>query len=191
MTKRKIRIVIDTNVFIPCGDKSEDKIRSIEIFGKALPKLAEIYEIVILLSTDILSEYKMIPAKIKNCHPLPEFHVDFIRNLDWIIRRLIRFRKCRERSKSYLKFHVIESSRMDSYDVKEFVKNDPDDEKFLEVALAEASKGNVFVLSVDDESLLMLRDDEIYRRLCERFDEAKSVKVLLPHELIEILEKRT
>ena len=187
MDKPKIRVVIDTNVFIPCGDKSEDKIKSIELFGEIFPRLAETYGIAILLSTEILDEYKMIRAKVKDCHPLPRFHASFIRNLDEICR-LKRLKKCRERSMGSFRFHVIESSKIDRYDVKEFVKSDPEDEKFLKVALAEASKGVVYILSVDDESLLRLKNDELYRRMCERFDEAKNVKVLLPHELIETLK---
>ncbi len=189
MGKPKIRVVIDTNVFIPCGDKSEDKIKSIKLFGEIFPKVAETYDITILLSTEILDEYKMIRAKVKDCHPLPKFHANFIRNLERI-RRLHRLKKCREITVDPFNFHVIESSKIDRYDVRDFVENDPDDEKFLRVALVEASKGVVLILSVDDESLLKLRDTELYERLCRKFDEAKNVKVLLPHELIEILENQ-
>lgn len=83
---------------------------------------------------------------------------------------------------------MIESGKMKQFDVSEFV-DDPDDEKFLRVALAEAGRGDVFILSVDSGSLLKLKDDEnLYKRLCKKYNQAKNVKVRLPHEFIEIME---
>jgi predicted nucleic acid-binding protein len=145
MPRQKIRLVMDTGVFIPCGDKSKDKIDAIREFGNKLPELTKKFKIVILLSTEVLGEYKSIPARLKNpdCHPLPEFHRGFLRNIHRI-QQLGRLKKCSERQFGIYKFHVIESSKLDRYQVSEFV-NDPNDEKFLKLALAEANKGNVYL----------------------------------------------
>ena len=189
---KEIRLVIDTNVFIPCGDKSEEIIKSIREFGDKLPELAEYFDVTILLSTDVLNEYrcKIRPnLKDKGCHPLPKFHSDFVRNLDRICRLHKSHKKCKEVSVGLFKFHVIESSKLDKYEVKEFI-NDEDDEKFLRLALAVAKGQIVYILSVDSESLLKLRNDkDKYKKLCKRYDEAKNVAVLLPHEFIKKLEK--
>ena len=151
--------------------------------------MAKRFDIVILLSTEILDEYKQIPAKVGSCHPLPKFHADFVRNLVRIRRLHVSRKKCTETEQiEPIKFHVIESGKMKQFDVSEFV-DDPDDEKFLRVALAEAGRGDVFILSVDSGSLLKLKDDEnLYKRLCKKYNQAKNVKVRLPHEFIEIME---
>ena len=61
-----IRLVIDTNVLIPGGEKDEETIRSIKEFGDLLPELAEFEEIVIYLSTEIMKEYKsVVPTNIR------------------------------------------------------------------------------------------------------------------------------
>jgi predicted nucleic acid-binding protein len=189
MPRQKIRLVIDTGVFIPCGDKSKDKIDAIREFGNKLPELTEKFEIVILLSTEVLGEYKSIPARLKNpdCHPLPEFHRGFSRTLHQLLRRE-RLRRCLERQFGSYKIHVIESSKLNRYQVSEFV-NDPDDEKFLRLALAEANRGYVYLLTVDSKSLLKLKEDsQLYAMLCKKYGEAKNVTVALPNELLEAIE---
>jgi len=189
---RKIRLVIDTGVFIPCGDKSKDMIKSIKEFGNRIPKLAEELDITILLSTDVLNEYrcKIRPnLKAEGCHPLPKFHSDFTRNLDRICRLHKLHKKCKEILIGLFKFHVVESSKLNKYNVKEFI-NDEDDEKFLKLALSVAKGGLVYFLSADTKSLLKLRDDKnTYQRLCKKHGEAKNIVILRPHEFIKELEE--
>jgi len=87
-------------------------------------------------------------------------------------------------------FHVIETGRIDKFDVSEFV-NDSEDEKFLKLALAEASKGTVFLLSVDRSSLLKLRDDSsLYKKFCNKFQYAKNIRITLPGEFIDIFKTK-
>jgi len=189
---RMIRLVIDTGVFIPCGDKSENMIKSIKEFGNKIPKLAEKFNITILLSTEVLNEYrcKIRPnLKDKSCHPFPKFHSDFIRNLDFICRLNKSHKKCREIQVGLFKFHVVESSRLSKYNVKEFI-NDEDDEKFLKLALAFAKGELVYIVSVDTKSLLELKENNgLYRRLCKKHGEDKNIVILLPHEFIKELEE--
>jgi predicted nucleic acid-binding protein len=189
---KKVRLVIDTGVFIPCGDKSEEMIESIKKFGNELPKIAEKLNITILLSTEVLNEYrcKIRPnLKSEDCHPLPKFHSDFTRSLDRICRLSRSHRKCREVPIGLFKFHVVESSKIDKYTVKEFI-DDEDDEKFLRLALSVAKGGLVCIVSVDTGSILRLRDDEnAYLRFCKRYDEAKNILILRPHEFVELLEE--
>ena len=180
-----MRLVIDTGVFIPCGDKSEDKIKSIKLFGNLLPRIAEKTDVEILLSTEILNEYKKIRAMIRkyNCHPLPEFHSSVFRNLDRLLG-LRRLRKCISRKFGPYSFHVIESSKLEKYEVEEFV-DDKEDVKFLKVALAAASGGDVYLVSVDDESLLKLRKDEgRFNSLCSKYQEARNIQICLPNEAV-------
>ena len=181
-----MRLVIDTGVFIPCGDKSEDKIRSINHFGSRLPRIAEMIDVEILLSTEILKEYKMVPAKIRrynNCHPLPEFHSSVIRIFNNLLRNLLRLRKCIPRKFVSYSFHVIESSKLERYEVEEFV-DDREDVKFLKVALAAASRGEVYLVSVDN-SLLKLRNDRgRFNSLCSRYQEARNIQICLPDEAV-------
>ncbi len=192
MSGNKVRLVIDTGVFIPCGDKSEDIVNSIKKFGNKLPELAEKVDIVISLSTEILGEYRIIPSKVSNCHPLPKFHASFERIFDRI-QRYGRHNKCKERKigrHKHMFVHIIESGKIGEFDVSEFV-NDPEDEKFLKLALAEASKGTVFLLSVDRSSLLKLRDDpSLYEKFCNKFQYASNIKITLPGEFIDILRTK-
>lgn len=188
MIKDEVRLVIDTGVFIPCGDKSEDLISSIKKFGNELPNLVERVDFVILLSTEILKEYSLIRSKIKeeNCHPLPKFHASFIRNLDRI-QRLKESKKCIKRMLDKYTFHVIESSKIDIANLNKFV-NDPKDEKFLKLALTEASKSIVFLLSVDSASLLRLRiNSSHYEELYNEFPMAKNIKVMMPGEFVDFI----
>ena len=53
-----------------------------------------------------------------------------------------------------MKFHVVETTKL-NYDVNEFV-DDSEDEKFLKLTLALAKSGEIFVISVDRESILKL-----------------------------------
>ncbi len=135
MSKNEVRLVIDTGVFIPCGDKSENIINSIKKFGNELPNLAERINIVILLSTEILKEYRLIPPKVRNCHPLPKFHASFIRNFNRIQLTLGKSKKCVKRTIDKYAFHMIESSKIDKFDVSKFVK-DPKDEKFFGISFS-------------------------------------------------------
>jgi len=98
MRKSKVRLVIDTGVLIPCGDKSDDIgiINSIKKFGNEFPNLLKKTNIVLLLSSEILKEYRLIPRKIDNCHPLPKFHASFKR-IHNRLQRSVRQSKCKER----------------------------------------------------------------------------------------------
>ena len=191
---KEIRLVIDTGVFIPCGDKSEEMVKSIRVFGNKLPELVKEkkkekeIDITILLSTEILNEYRCkirSNLKDKSCHPLPKFHSAFIRNLDRICRLHKLHKKCKEIQIELFKFHVIESSKLDKYSVKEFISDE--DEKFLKVALPIAKGGSVYILSVDTRSLLQLKDNDTFQKLCKKYSEAKNIRVLLPHEFLEDL----
>ena len=180
-----MRLVIDTGVFIPCGDKSEDKIEAIKFFGNLLPRIAEEIGVEILLSIDILGEYQKIPAEIRKyeCHPLPKFHSSIFRNWDRLLR-LRRLGKCTPRKFKPYSFHVIESSKLKKYEVEVFV-DDKEDAKFLKVALAAANKGDVYLVSVDDESLLKLRGDEgRFKSLCSKYQEARNILICSPDEAV-------
>ena len=76
-----------------------------------------------------------------------------------MLRNLLRLRKCISRKFGSYSFHVIESSKLERYEVEEFV-DDRDDAKFLKVALAAASRGEVYLVSVDN-NLLKLRNDTV------------------------------
>ncbi len=60
---------------------------------------------------------------------------------------------------------------------------------FLGLALAEASKGTVFLLSVDSASLLRLRVNTLlYKELCSKFRDASNIKIILPGEFVDIIK---
>ena len=61
-----IRLVIDTNILIPGGEKDEETIKSIKEFGDLLPELARYEDIVIYFSTEVMKEYQLVPARLKN-----------------------------------------------------------------------------------------------------------------------------
>jgi len=180
-----MRLVIDTNVFIPCGDKSKEKVEAIRAFGELLPEIAKKEEVEILLSTEVLKEYhQKIPVEIRRhgCHnSLPEFHSSIVRTLSVLIRIMKSRKKCTPKKIEPYNFHVIETSKLDRYEVREFV-DDPEDEKFLKLALACASKGQVYLVSVDDGSLLKLKEDK-FKSLCRKYCEAKNVIVCFPNEV--------
>ncbi len=181
-----MRFVIDTGVFIPCGDKSKDKIEAIKLFGNLLPQIAEEIGVEILLSIDILGEYRKIPAEIRKyeCHPLPKFHSSFLRTWDMLLRLRKSSKKCRPKKIEPYSFHVIESSKLEKYEVEEFV-DDKEDAKFLRVALAAASWRDVYLVSVDDKSLLKLRKEEgRFNSLCSKYQEARNIRICLPHEAV-------
>ena len=180
-----MRLVIDTGVFIPGGDKSEEKIEAIKLFGNVLPQIAEKVGVEILLSIDILKEYQKIPAEIRkyDCHPLPKFHSSVFRNWDRLLR-LRRLSKCTPKKLGHYGFHVYESSKLQEYDVEEFV-DDKEDTKFLKVALAAANRGDVCLVSVDDGSLLKLRKDEgRFNLLCNKYREARNIRICPPDEAV-------
>ena len=114
---------------------------------------------------------------------LPRFH----RFLDKIIPIFYLYRKKRCRPVSLekyielkLKFHVIETTKLNYDDVNEFI-NDPEDEKFLRLALALAKGGEIFIISVDRESLLKLD----VKKLCKRYKEAEKIRIYKPKEFVE------
>jgi len=139
-----IRLVIDTNVLIPGGEKDEETIESIKEFGSLLPEVARHEEVMIYLSAEIIKEYQLVPAKLKKLkEQLPRFH----RFLDKIIPIFYLYRKKRckpipleKHINLKLKFHVIETTKLNYGDVDKFI-DDPEDEKFLRFALVLARGG--------------------------------------------------
>ncbi len=192
MQIKVIKVIIDTGVFIPCGDKPEEIIQSIEKFGNELPDLADKINIEILVSTEVLKEYKnKIPAELRKCKkPLPKFHRVFARALTTLARVLSRVKKCKIRKFEKYSFHVLESSKIKEVDLSRYIE-DKEDEKFLKLALTVAKKDKIYLISVDRGSLLKLSDETNYRKFCDKFKHASNIKILLPGEFIAEVKKFT
>lgn len=180
-----LRLVIDTNVLIPGGEKDKETIESIKEFGDLLPEVARLEEIILYLSTEIINEYQLVPAQLRKFNlkkQLPKFHSSLDRILP--IFRYYRTKKCRpisleKHTDLKLKFHVVETTKL-NYDVNEFI-DDSEDEKFLKLTLALAKSGEIFVISVDRESILKLNVKKLY----EKYKEAKNIRIYKLKDFVE------
>ena len=111
-------LILDLSSLIPYGEKSEEDKEAIKKLGEIL------YEtecVTIYLSHSLIKNYRtVLPRELKHRPLLPPFQASFIRLLPELIKIVSRSRGLLRKTKSFgkAKFHVLETSRTQLYNVE-------------------------------------------------------------------------
>jgi len=181
-----LALVLDCSSLIPCGDKSKEIKEAIRQLG------SEIYSftnVVLCFSQYLIKVYHTkVATELKHHHPLPPFQAS-------IIRVLPELRKIANKSRGFIckthqtekgiKFHILESSFLKSYNVENIGLTEEEDKEVLRIALASSLKyQKVFLVSADNHFLRDLNKIELLRRYKNEFSKVEIVK---PDELFSKL----
>jgi hypothetical protein len=173
-----IGIVLDPSSIIPCGRRSHVEEEAVRNLGD---KLYTTKCVTIFLSNHILNIYKSkVMPELERCHPLPKFQASLKRIMPILLNIVRRSRGliCKSKlTETGVIFHVLESSRVERYDmkkIKSFFK------EFLKVALAGASYSNkMFLVTLDRHFLEQLNVEKLRRRYDE---EARKISIVAPND---------
>ncbi|MCC6061628.1 MAG: hypothetical protein LM581_01490 [Desulfurococcales archaeon] len=176
-----IGIVLDPSSIIPCGRRSHVEEEAVRNLGD---KLYTTKCVTIFLSNHILNIYKSkVMPELERCHPLPKFQASLKRIMPILLNIVRRSRGliCKPKlTETGVIFHVLESSRMERYDIDDIIFLDEEDKEFLKVALAGASYSNkMFLVTLDRHFLEQLNVEKLRRRYDE---EARKISIVAPND---------
>ena len=135
-------LVLDCSSLIPCGEKPEEMKEAIRWLGNMLSNPNLTNHVIIYFSPYLIKVYytKAKPL-LEQHHPLPPFQASLLR----VLPRLKMFSSklrgflCKTRSSEIgVKLHVLESTRVQLYDVNDVGLTEEEDKEVLRVALASA-----------------------------------------------------
>ena len=176
-------IVLDCSSLIPCSEKPEEMKRAIQDLGHILynlncavvyfsPKLVRIYH------------RKVEPLLRRYCQqqPLPPFQAGLLRSLPVLMRIVesVRSLLCEvKQTKEGLRFHVLETSYVQSYEVNDLGLKQEDDKEVLRIALAATSKHKKVFLVTADRHLLEVNRAKIMQKYPH---EAQRLEIVAPDD---------
>ena len=169
-------LILDLSSLIPYGEKSEEDKEAIKKLGEIL------YEtecVTIYLSHSLIKNYRtVLPRELKHRPLLPPFQASFIRLLPELIKIVSRSRGLLRKTKSFgkAKFHVLETSRTQLYNVENLGLNEEDDKEILKLALASASQNDTFLVTTDSDFFEDLNQIELSKRYPKEWQKLKIVK---------------
>jgi len=166
-------LVLDPSALIPCGEKSEEVKEAIREMGRLLINLkcATLY-----FSSYLIKVYWTKKEELKRHHPLPPFQARFLIALSELIRitQSSRGLLCKINLIAGVKSHVLEKTRVESYDVSDVGLTEEEDREVLRIALASALRQKkVFLVSADRHFLQDLNWNKLlrkYRAECQRIE---------------------
>jgi len=172
-------LVLDCSSLIPCGEKSEEMKEAIKKLGFMLHKL----NCVIYLSSHLIRVYNTkVKPELEHHHPLPPFQASLHR----ILPMLVKGTKLRKLEG--IKFHILEKTRVQHYNVDDVGLAEEEDKEILKIALAAASRHEkVFLVTADRHFL-----EGINRaRLLDRYqDEGQKIEIVTPKQFYDFLITR-
>jgi len=173
---RLFGLVLDLSALIPCGEKPEEVKKAIREMGNLLVNLkcATIY-----YSSYLIKVYWTKKEELERHRPLPPFQARLLRILPKLVEitQVARGSLCRIlkfRSNGDIKVHVLEKTRVESYDVSDVGLTEEEDKEVLRIALASALRQKkVFLVSADRHFLQDLNWNKLlrkYRAECQRIE---------------------
>jgi predicted nucleic acid-binding protein len=158
---------------------------------EAIKKLGfMLYELncVIYLSSHLIRVYNTkVKPELEHHHPLPPFQASLHRILPMLVKGT-KSRKllCKIRTmKEGVKFHILEKTRVQHYNVDDVGLAEEEDKEVLKIALAAASRHEkVFLVTADRHFL-----EGINRaRLLDRYqDEGQKIEIVTPKQFYDFL----
>jgi hypothetical protein len=174
-------LVLDCSSLVPCGEKSEEMKEAIRQLGS---KLYNLNCVIIYFSPHLIKVYyTIIPKELKNHHPLPPFQANLLRLLPELVKITSKSRGllCNVRqTEGGVKFHILETSRVEYYDVNDVGLIEEEDKEVLRIALAIASKHEkVFLVTADRHFLESVNQNKLLRRY---HSESQKIKIVAPND---------
>lgn len=173
-------LVLDCSALIPCGDKSSEEKEAIQWLGHALSNHNLKEYATVYLSSRLIRVYQTkVAPQLKRHHPLPPFQVSLL-NLLPIFRKIStksRRSLCKIiPSEMGIKFHILEHTRLQSYDVNDIGLTEGEDKEVLRIALASANQ-KTFLVTVDYHFLRNLNRTELSKRYP---NESQKIEIVSP-----------
>jgi hypothetical protein len=166
---------------IPCGEKSEEIKKAIQDIGYLLSNLNcfTVYFSQYLIKV----YYTKVAAELKQHHPLPPFQSNLLRLLPELVKITHRSRGflCKTRqTKKGIKFHILENTHVQSYDVNDVGLIEEEDKEVIRIALASAPmQEKVFLVTADRHLLEDMNRTELLRRYCY---ECQKIEIVAPND---------
>ncbi|MGQ9468588.1 MAG: hypothetical protein ACUVTD_01985 [Nitrososphaerales archaeon] len=182
-------LVLDPSSLIPCGEKSEEEKEAIRKLGSILYKTryATIY-----LSSYLVKIYKTkVAPLLEQHHQLPPFHVSLLNLLPQFIKisTISRGSLCKTISPEIgIKFHILETTRIQCYDINNIGLTEDEDKEVLRITLA-ATHQETFLVTTDRNFLENLN----WTKLSKKYpNESQKIKIVKPNNpgLITVLVKK-
>lgn len=180
-------LVLDLSALIPCGDKSKEDKEAIQKLGNTLPKTRSF---TIYVSPYLIKVYhEVFSREFKKCHPLPSFQASLSR----ILPQLRKISKTRGKlcktipTQIGIKFHILETKRVQYYEVNDVGLTNKDDKEVLRIALA-VSYQETFLVTIDRHFFENLNQNALSRRYP---NESQKIRIVKPNDplLTKILQK--
>jgi len=176
---RLLGLVLDCSSLVPSGEKPEEVKEAIRKMGHLLSNLrcATVYFSPHLIRVYWTKVARELREELKRQRPLPPFQASLLRILSELVKitRSSRGLLCKIRSsETGVKFHILERTRVESYDVSDVGLTEEEDKEVLKIALASASmREKVFLVSADRHLLQNVDWNKLlqrYRAECQRIE---------------------
>jgi len=172
-------LVLDPSSLIPCGEKSEEEKEAIRKLGYNLYKIRCV---TVYLSSYLVKIYKTkVAPLLERHHPLPPFQVS-------LLNLLPQFRKISTVSRGSLcktilsemgtKFHILETTRTQCYDVNNIGLTKEDDKEVLRIALT-ATHQETFLVATDRDFFENLNRTKLSKMYP---NESQRIKIVKPND---------
>jgi len=174
--------VLDCSSLIPCGEKSKEEKEAIRWLGSALSNPNLIDCTTIYFSSYLLKIYQTkVAPLLKHHHPLPPFQVSLLNLLPTFrkVSTVSRGSLCKTiPSEMGIKFHILEKTRVQSYDVNNIGLTEEDDREVLRIALASRHQ-KMFLVTTDHHFLENLNRTKLSKRFP---NESQKIEIVTPND---------
>jgi len=180
-----IGLVLDCSSLIPCGDKSEEIKKAIRDMGNILSNLNcfTIYFSPYLIKV----YYTKVASELKRHRPLPPFQASLLRVLPDLMKVSHKSRgllcKTRQAEKG-VKFHILESTKVRSYNVNNAGLKDEEDKEVLRIALASASMEEKVFLVTADQDFEDINRNELSKRYSSEY---QKIEIVTPNNAFAVI----
>ena len=171
--------MLDCSALIPSESKSREEKEAIRWLGHALSDHNLKDYATVYLSSHLIRVYQTkVAPQLKHHHPLPPFQVSLLNLLPTFRKISTKSRKSLCKiipSKMGIKFHILEHTRVQFYDVND-IGLTGEDKEVLRIALASANQ-KTFLVTTDHHFLENLNRTELSKRYP---NESQKIEIVSP-----------
>ena len=176
-------LVLDCSALIPCCDKPSEEKEAIRQLGHILSNRNLKEHVIVYLSSRLIRVYQTkVAPQLKNHHPLPPFQASLLNLLPTFRKITAKSRKslCKTiPSKVGIKFHILEHTRVQFYNVNDIGLTEEEDKEVLRVALVASTSHKTFLVTTDYHFLRNLNRTELSKRYPA---ESRKIKIVSPSD---------
>ena len=174
--------MLDCSALIPSEDKSREEREAIRWLGHTLSNNNLKNYATVYLSRHLIKVYQTkVAPHLKYHHPLPPFQASLLNLLPTFRKISTKSRKSLCKiipSKMGIKFHILERTRVQFYNVNDIGLTEEEDREVLRIALASANQ-KTFLVTTDHHFLEDLNRTELSKRYP---NESQKIEIVSPSD---------